>query len=170
MLSGLALFPKKCVGSLGVRLHLGLLLDDQGVVVWRSTYYQPYLFLQLHPFLGKKDLALVTQTLVTFWLDYCRARHVGLPVMSRKFQLVAACLLTGTTHFHHVTPLLKGLHWLSTALHVQFKLHIFAKPLGVDGEGLRCVPALAEVWHWLAVPCEQAFSIVVPCLWNALSR
>lgn len=62
-LAGVALAPRSSDCSLGVLPDLGLLLDDQVAAVARRAYHQLWLVQQLRPFLGKKDLNMVTHAL-----------------------------------------------------------------------------------------------------------
>ena len=87
-------------------LDSSLNLDAQVSAVARSAFVQLKLVHQLNPFLVRSDLASVTHTLVTSWLDYCKALYVGLPMESvRKLQQVqnAARLLTGAGYRDHIT-------------------------------------------------------------------
>lgn len=55
-----------------------MLLDAQAVVVVRFAYYQLRLVCQLFPFLGAKELTLVTHALATPRLDCCNMLYMGL--------------------------------------------------------------------------------------------
>lgn len=62
-----------------------LLLESQVAAVARSSYFPLWLVRQLHPCLGKKDLASVTHALVTSQLNYCNMLYVALPLkMTQK--------------------------------------------------------------------------------------
>lgn len=69
--------------TLGICLHLALLLYKQVVTMARCAFYQLWLVRQLRTFFDKKDLSTVTQALVTSKLAYCNMLYVG-----QKFQLV----------------------------------------------------------------------------------
>ena len=65
-----------------VLLDSSLSLDAQVLAVARSAFAQLKLVCQLHLFLERSDLAMVTHALVTSWLDYCNLLYVGLPMES----------------------------------------------------------------------------------------
>uniref|UniRef100_A0A803TYG3 Reverse transcriptase domain-containing protein n=1 Tax=Anolis carolinensis TaxID=28377 RepID=A0A803TYG3_ANOCA len=106
--------PKAQVRSLGMILDSSLSLEPQVSAVARGAFAQLKLVRQLHPYLGKPDLATVVHALVTSHLDYCNAVYVGLPLKTvRKLQLVkreAARLITGAAYREQTTPLLRQLH------------------------------------------------------------
>lgn len=58
---------------------------------------------QLHPFLGRKDLAMVIYALITSSLDYCHALYMQLEDLAQN---AAALMLIGKNRFQHMTPLL----------------------------------------------------------------
>lgn len=71
-----------------------------------GDYYQLKLVYQLCPFFDK-ELATVTNTLVTARLDYCNALYVGPRLNAWKLQLIhntIAQMLIGTNWFPHATP------------------------------------------------------------------
>jgi len=41
----------------------------------------------------------------------------------------AACLLTATSRYDHVTPVLRSLHWLPVSAHIDFKILLVFKVL-----------------------------------------
>lgn len=73
-----------------------------------------------------ENLAIVTHALTTSSLVYCNALCLGLPLkVTQKSQLVqnaAAWILTRTTRFCHVTPIVQVLHWLLIVFCAQFKM------------------------------------------------
>ena len=99
---------------------------DQVASVARSAFCQLRLVAQLHPYLDGDNLVSVVHALVTSKLDYCNALYVGLPLKTvRKLQLVqnaAARLITGTSRFEHMKPILARLHWLPICFRAQFKV------------------------------------------------
>lgn len=94
-----------------------------------TTYELITIFLYLykpHPFLHKRDLATIIHALASSQLDYCNAPHVGLTLKTtQELQLVqnaAACLLTGTSRYQHVTLILQKSHWLLLVCGAQFQV------------------------------------------------
>uniref|UniRef100_A0A803TC32 Reverse transcriptase domain-containing protein n=1 Tax=Anolis carolinensis TaxID=28377 RepID=A0A803TC32_ANOCA len=192
VLDGVTLPLKAQVRSLGVILDSSLSLEPQVSAVARGVFAQLKLVRQLRPYLGKQDFATVVHALVTSRLDYCNALYVGLPLKTVwKLQLVqweAARLITGAAFRERTTPLLRQLHWLPISYRAQFKVLALAyKALNGSGpaylservsrydpprslrssdEALLAVPSASQVR--LAGTRDRAFSVVAPCLWNAL--
>jgi hypothetical protein len=59
-------------------------------------------------------------------IDYCNSLLLNLPsTQTHRLQLVlnsAARAVTKTPKFHHITPILKSLHWLSINQRIQYKV------------------------------------------------
>uniref|UniRef100_A0A803TPZ2 Reverse transcriptase domain-containing protein n=1 Tax=Anolis carolinensis TaxID=28377 RepID=A0A803TPZ2_ANOCA len=124
VLDGVTLPLKAQVRSLGVLLDSLLSLEPQVSAVARGAFEQLKLGRQLCLYLGKPDLAMVVQALVTSRLDYCNTLYVRLPLKTvwKLVQRFAARLLTGAPFREHTTPLLKQLHWLPVSYQAQFKV------------------------------------------------
>ena len=64
--------------------------------------------------------------LVISQLDYCNALLCGLPrtILNtlHRVQNTAAHIVTRTSHYSHITPVLKDLHWLPIHHRVQVKI------------------------------------------------
>lgn len=70
-------------------------------------------------------LAIVIHVLVTFIINYCNALSMDLPLKTiQKLQFVqnVVCLLTGTSRWGCITPILHGLHGLIVHPGSQFKI------------------------------------------------
>uniref|UniRef100_A0A8C6XMC9 Reverse transcriptase domain-containing protein n=1 Tax=Naja naja TaxID=35670 RepID=A0A8C6XMC9_NAJNA len=179
--------------NLGVLLDSWLGLEEQVGAVTRGAFAQVRLVHQLHPYLDRDALRMVTHALVTSRLDYCNALYLGLPLHTiRRFQLVqnaAARVVMGVSWYTHVMPLLRELHWLPVALRVRFKVLVLTfkvlhglgpgylrehllltsnadRPVRVHRLGLLRVLSTRQCW--LAVPRGRAYSVAAPTLWNQL--
>lgn len=104
-LTRVAFAPKSFVHSLGILLHLGLLLHEQIVIVARSAYFQLRLVWQPLPFPDKMGLTIITHALVESQLNYHNTLYMVLPLKTTKklqmVQNVAACMLMGTARYQH---------------------------------------------------------------------
>ena len=144
---------------------------------------------KIKPVLQRQHFETVIHAFVTTRLDYCNALYMGVSASSiARLQLVqnaAARLLTGTSKYEHISPILASLHWLSVHFRSHFKIILFAfKALN----GL-APPYLSELLHpytpsrslrsadqlLLTVPKarlklrgERAFAVAAPKLWNGL--
>ena len=75
-----------------------------------------------------------TKTLVHAYImgrvDYCNSPFYGLPTKSinklQRVQNAAARLVTGTSRYSHITPVLYKLHWLPVKERITFKLSVMA--------------------------------------------
>ena len=81
------------------------------------------------------------KALLTSRLDYCNSLLVNLPA-SQIFRLqrirnYKARLVTRTSRHDHITPVLRGLHWLPVASRIHFKVLVLA---------YRCVNGLAPTY------------------------
>ena len=68
----------------------------------------------------------IATSLVHSKLDYCNSLLLNLPsAQTNRLQLVlnsAARAVTKTPKFHHITPILKSLHWLNINERIQYKV------------------------------------------------
>ena len=74
--------------------------------------------------LSREALLTLIRALVVSKLDYCNSVLVRVSQSLRRLQSVlnAAARLVFSTRSEHVTPLLRGLHWLKVPERVKFRL------------------------------------------------
>jgi len=67
----------------------------------------------------------ITTSLIHSKIDYCNSLLLNLPAtQTNRLQLVinsAARAVTKTPNFHHITPILKYLHWLKINERIKYK-------------------------------------------------
>ncbi|XP_078242497.1 uncharacterized protein LOC140704941 [Pogona vitticeps] len=189
---GATLAPESGVRSLGIHLDPTLTMETQVASVVRSAFFHLWRIVRLRPYLDTGALTTLVHALVISRLDHCNALYVGLPLrLIRKLQMVqnaAAKLLTGGRKYHHISPILARLHWLSIRFRIDFKvLMLTYKALYGLGprylaerlhppSSTRITRTSQEVRLRSLTPREarrektrnRAFSAVSPHLWNNL--
>jgi len=100
---------------------------------------------------------------ISIRLDYCNSLLYGVgDSLLAKLQTVqnaAARVITGTRKFHHITPVLRDLHWLPVWQRISFKLAMMV---------YKCLNGLAP--SYLADVCTPVSSVVGRWqLWSANS-
>ena len=111
--------------NLGVIFDAKLSMEDQISAVCSACYFQLRQIRCIKDFLTRDALAAAIHSLVISRLDNCNSLLIGLPQSQlnrlQKVQNSAARMLTGTQRRSHITPVLKGLHWLPVAQRIIFK-------------------------------------------------
>ena len=120
--------PSKTVRNLGVTLNSNMHMDHHVNSVTRTCYGQIRQIGHIRPYLTSDATKTLINSLVTSRLDYCNALLYGVPKSTTsKLQTVqntAARLITKTTRFEHITPILKDLHWLQIQDRIKYKILI----------------------------------------------
>src|SRR6218665_1189809 len=88
-------------------------------------------FLVINPFLDQKQpptsktASTIATSIVHSKLDYCNSLFLNLDsTQMQRLQLIQNSLsraVTRTTRQHHITPVLKSLHWLKVPERIHFK-------------------------------------------------
>jgi hypothetical protein len=114
------------VKNLGVIFDQNLNFKSHVSAVSRGAYYQLYNIQKIRPNLTEEAAHLAVNAFVTTRLDYANSLLYGLPncvlYNLQKVQNSAARTLTGAKRVDHITPFLKGLHWLPIKRRVEFKI------------------------------------------------
>jgi len=100
----------------------------------------------------------IATSLIHSKIDYCNSLLRNLPAtQTNRLQLVlisAARAVTETPKFHHITPILKSLHWLKINERIKYKLVIYFSKTGQLRSYLRSL---------LSFPshrCTRSFSFI----------
>ncbi|KAK7925857.1 hypothetical protein WMY93_008167 [Mugilogobius chulae] len=183
-------FPlSESVRNLGVILDTELSFDKQISAVVRASFLQLRLLTKIKPFLSRNNLEKAVHAFISSRIDYCNALYLGISQSSlHRLQLVqnaAARLLTNSSRYTHITPILSSLHWLPVRFRIDYKilmfvfkaLHGLAPPYISDILTLhrpsRALRSSSQMV--LDVPRsrykqwgDRSFAVAAPKLWNSL--
>ena len=85
-----------------------------------------YKIRRIRKYLSYKSAQTLILALVIGRLDYCNSVLYGLPasyiIKLQRVQNAAARLISKTTRFDHISPVMKDLHWLPVKYRIMFKL------------------------------------------------
>ena len=129
-LVSLAQYHEPIVNNLGVKVDSDLKFDSQIKAVVESSFFQLRQLAKIKPVLQRQQFETVIHAFVTTRLDYCNALYMGVNWSSIAYlQLVqnaAARVLTGTSNYVHISPILASLHWLHIHFRINIKILLFA--------------------------------------------
>ena len=173
---------KEPVCNLGVLQDSCLTMTSQINKMVRASFLQLRNISSVRRLLTEPSAKTLVQSLVIPRLDYGNALLCGLPATRlQRLQMVqnqAARLITLTSKHSHITPILKGLHWLPVHARIDFKILLMAfKALKSSSPGYLC-ELLTEYrpsrvlhsadYERLVVPKSRvAFSIETVCKHSA---
>ena len=113
---GTPLCPAESVKNLGVWFDSDFSLSKHVQNVCKSCFVQLRDFRHVRRFLTHDASVLVANVLVSNWLDYCNSLFRSLSKFHlRKLQCIqnsAARIVSNTSTYTSITPVLKKLHWL----------------------------------------------------------
>ena len=111
--------------NLGVILDRHLNMDAHVASVCKASYFHIHNLRSLKPVLTHEALITVVHAFVGSRLDYCNSVLLGISDKHiqklQRIQNIAARLVSGSSKYDHITPVLKELHWLPIKEHIQFK-------------------------------------------------
>ena len=115
-------------GNIGVLFDESLNMVPQVTAMCKSAFYHLRKIRLIRKHLTFDAAQLLVQALVTSKLDYCNSLLYGLPKNVNKqlqrLQNAAAGVVTLSSKFCHITPVLANLHWLSIYLRIESKILI----------------------------------------------
>ena len=83
-------------------------------------------FRRIRPFISKAAAITLANVFDHSSLDFCNSLFFDIPKYSihhlQKVQNIVACIVKNPSHFSHVTPTRKFLHWLPTFYRINFKI------------------------------------------------
>ena len=138
-----------------------------------------FLFLQLQK---------LANSLVSSKLDYCNSLYSGISQVNlnklQRIQNSLARVITNTSKYQHITPILKKLHWLPIKRRIDYKLCLLTYKTLTNQQPTYLYNSLSFPSHSvstrssdslvLSIPYvrsslgKRAFSVIGPRLWNSL--
>ena len=178
------------VRNLGAFFDSKMNMDQHVTSACRSIYAQLRQVSRIRQYMNTEATKSLINALVTSRLDYCNALLHGLPKTTiNKLQLVqnnAARIISRSTRYSHITPILQELHWLPVQYRVNYKilthtfkalhdqspvyikdmLHVYrpSRNLRSGHQSLTLVPLKTKQAKY----GERSFSAAAPKLWNVL--
>ena len=114
------------IRNLGVIFDPTLTFQTHIKEITKMAFFHLPNIAKIRPALSQCSAEVVLHELVSSLLDYFNVLFSGLPISTtRSLQLVqnsAARLLTKTSRFCHITPVLASLHWLTVQARDDFKV------------------------------------------------
>ena len=181
--------PSKCVRNLGAMLDTNMTMEKQIRSVCKSCYGQLRQISHIRKYLSTDATKSLVNSLVTSRMDYCNVLLCGVPkTLLNKLQHLqntAARIITKTSRYNHITPILKELHWLPVTKRVDFKIlvhtykslneisPIYLKDLLEIHQPERNLRSKNAIQHVIPKTRtvkfgERSFSTIAPKLWNSL--
>ena len=90
------------------------------------AFYHLHNIKRIRKYLSQESTEMLVHAFITSRVDYCNSLLYGLPnYQLNKLQRVlnaSARLVCNAPRFCHISPLLRGLHWLPVKARIQFKI------------------------------------------------
>ena len=158
--------PTFSVKNLGVIFDSSMAMEKHLNSVCISCFLQLRNISHIRKYLTQSVTKSLVSGLVTSRMDYCNALLYGLPctILNRlqRVQNTAARIITKTSRYSHITPVLYELHWLPVQYRVQYKilLHTFK---ALHGKAPPYITDMLQVYHPArTLRSQNSLSLVVP--------
>lgn len=116
----------KSAKNIGVWLDSVLSMDEQINNICKIAFFHFHNIAKIGKFLSRCQCEILIHAFILLKLDYCNILLSGLQQSQinriQHVQNSAAHLLTATSRYDHVTPLLRSLQWLSVSARIDFKI------------------------------------------------
>ncbi|KAK5918790.1 hypothetical protein CgunFtcFv8_022743 [Champsocephalus gunnari] len=186
-IDGTPVSPSIQARNLGVIFDPTLSLEPHIRHVVKISFFHLRNIAKLRPSLTRPAAEQLIHAFISSRLDYCNSLLYGISSTSLNIlqcvQNAAARLLTHTKSWHHITPVLKELHWLPVSHRIHYKLLVLTfkalhhlaplyltdlltlyqppRSLRSSSAGLLSIPKAKR---------DRAFSVAAPKLWNSLPQ
>ena len=120
--------PTPTVRDLGTIVDHHLDLGNHVNNICKSASFAITNISRIRKYLSQSDCDRTIHAFITSKLDYCNAILYGLPQAQldklQRIQNTAARIVSKTKKSQHITPVLRGLHWLPIHKRIVFKLRL----------------------------------------------
>ena len=124
--NNVTLSPVYSARNLGVLFDSNLTFSQQISAVSKSCFYHIRDLRRIWNTINHTTACTIAISLIHSKLDYCNSLLLNLPsTQTKHLQLVlnaAARAVTKTPKFHHISPILKSLHWIKINERIQYKV------------------------------------------------
>jgi hypothetical protein len=187
--SNTTLTPTTHVRNLGVIFDADLSFKKHISTLCSSSFHHIRQLRQIRSSLDTKSVALLANSLVSSKLDYCNSLFYGLPATSmnriqRIQNSLARVVVPSTRRSHHITPVLRKLHWLPIPQRIIYKIASLTYKTLHHKQPSYLAQLLTSYTptrnlrtsdqYLLTVPLvksdigRRAFSFAAPTVWNSL--
>jgi hypothetical protein len=156
--------------------------------VCQSSFFHIRQLRQIRPCLDQNSATILANSLVSTKLDYCNSLYYGLPASSiKRLQLVqntlARVVVTSVKRRHHISPILKKLHWLPINQRITYKIatiiyktlqnkqpsYLFDLLTQVTPSGRRSsTKFLLDLPRLTSSNGRRSFTFAAPTIWNSI--
>ena len=175
--------------NIGIIINSSLSSHDHVSAICQKSFYHLQNLWKIRKYLSRDSSETLVHAFISNNLDFCNSLLTGIPQKEidrlQKVQNAAARVVSQTSKFDHITPILYELHWLPVAQRIQFKVLLLTYK-ALNGLAPTYISDLLVAHqsryqsrsndkHYLKVPKtklatygDRAFSYQAPMLWNAL--
>src|SRR6218665_379985 len=178
------------VRNLGVTFHPHLSFSSHISNLSRSCFMYIRDLRRIRPKLDFKTACTIATSIVHSKLDYCNSLFLNLDsTQIQRLQLIQNSLaraVTRTPRHHHITPVLKSLHWLKIPEGIHFKIQsltynslqssnppylreLFTIQPNRSTRSSSCLTLSRHPVTYHPTFSKRAISVTTPCLWNDLN-
>ena len=180
--------PSQTARNLGVLFDSNMTMNGFVQKTCQAMYFHLRSISNVRKILSDKTVAIIIHSFVISRLDYCNSLLYNMSSFQlaklQRAQNSAARILSRTCKRDHISPVLKGLHWLPVRERIEYKIllitwkamHGFApsyiynliseyvpsRSLRSSGKNLLVAKRTRSSFG------DRAFTSVAPCLWNEL--
>ncbi len=183
-LDGCSVDSSSSVKNLGVLFDRNLSFDSHVSSICKTAFFHVKNISKLRPMLSMSNAEMLIHAFMTSRLDYCNSSLGGCSAhLINKLQMVqnaATRVLTRTSKYDHISPVLSTLHWLPikhciylkilliTGLAHQYLSELLShysppRPLHSQNSGCLIIPRISK-----STAGGRSFFYLAPKLWNNL--